>query len=74
MNALNLYLLCQNPENYDISEYYRTLANVHNDSKLKKCEIDTLKQFVGELIENDAQLTHLDNFSMIFNSSYIQRV
>ena len=47
MNALNLYLLCQNPENHDISEYYRVLANVYNDSKLKKCEIDTLKQFVA---------------------------
>ena len=73
MNALNLYLLCQNPENYDISEYYRTLANVHNDSKLKKCEIDTLKQFVGELIENYVQLTHLDNFFYDFSIPHISK-
>ena len=73
MNALNLYLLCQNPENHDISEYYRVLANVYNDSKLKKCEIDTLKQFVGELIENDAQLTHLDNFFYDFSIPHISK-
>lgn len=73
MNAINLYLLCQNPENYDISEYYRVLANVYNDSKLKKCEIDTLKQFVGELIENDAQLTHFDNFFYDFSIPHISK-
>lgn len=73
MNSLNLYLLCQNPENHDISEYYRALANVYNDSKLKKCEIDTLKQFVGELKENDAQLTHLDNFFYDFSIPHISK-
>lgn len=73
MNSVNLYILSEGSKLEKLSTYQKALANSNEKSRLKNEEIETLKSFVNELMENGAYMADLDGFFYGFSIPHISK-
>ena len=74
MDAINLYVLCQAIDLDNFGDYKDTLTKSGNRLAVKKEEIITLKSFLSELLSRKIQMSYLDNYLWIFNSTDIKGI
>lgn len=73
MDSINLFILSEGLKLSSIGEYQKALTKSYDKKQIKEEEKETLKNFVGELLTNGADISDLSGFFYAFSIPQISK-